>query len=138
MKDTRGFTLLELLMVVVIVGILAAVALPQYLNTAERSRAAEAYGILGAIRAAELRFRSQDTAGNYGALAALDVTMPPNFGSWNAPAITGVGATTGFVTMSRNGGGPRNLETIGLQFGSGTRCGTFVPEFPVAVVCAAD
>ncbi len=49
-----GFTLLELLIVVIIVSILAAVALPQFTKITERSRAAEAVAILGAIRTAQL------------------------------------------------------------------------------------
>ena len=56
MKNLRGVTLLELLMVVVVIGILSAVALPQFLKTQERARMSEALTILGAIRGAEIRY----------------------------------------------------------------------------------
>ncbi len=46
----RAFTLLELIVVVIIVGILSTIALTQYGKTIERTRGAEARAILGAVR----------------------------------------------------------------------------------------
>ncbi|MFC1623872.1 prepilin-type N-terminal cleavage/methylation domain-containing protein [Candidatus Omnitrophota bacterium] len=46
----KGFTLLEVLIVVIIIGILAAIALPQYTSTLEKAKSAEAIGILGSFR----------------------------------------------------------------------------------------
>ena len=60
-----GFTLLELLMVVIIIAILASIALPQYLRVSERARGAEALTVLKAIHGAEQRFKADDPNGLY-------------------------------------------------------------------------
>ncbi len=45
-----GFTLLEILVVIIIVGVLASVAMPTLFRNVERSRATEALNILGTIK----------------------------------------------------------------------------------------
>lgn len=54
-KNKKGFTLIEMLVVVLIIGILAAIALPQYKNAVRKSRVAEAQIILRAISDAFIR-----------------------------------------------------------------------------------
>ena len=81
MKCRHGFTLLELMMVVIIIGILASIALPQYLKTSERARMAEAVTMLGVLRAAEVRYSAQNN-GNFTA----NVATPCDLDTCGTPA----------------------------------------------------
>ena len=51
MKHTRGFTLIELVVVISIIGILAAVALPRFVSMQSEARIAKLNGIRGAVGA---------------------------------------------------------------------------------------
>jgi len=58
----RGFTLLELVIVILIIGVLATLGLTQYGRVVEKSRGAEAKQIVGDIRKSAAAFRLQNGA----------------------------------------------------------------------------
>lgn len=70
----KGFTLIELVVVIIIVGILAAVGMTQYTKVVEKGRAAEARLILGSLRTAEIAEEMEN--GAYQAVASLGVSAP--------------------------------------------------------------
>ncbi len=103
METRRGFTLLELLMVVIIVGILAAIALPRYFKTAEKSRSAEAIAILGQIRTSEVRYLAENPA-SYGTLTQIDFDPSTSTGTPRfIYTVTPTGATDFVAVATRNG-----------------------------------
>jgi len=65
MKSRKfGFTLLELMMVIILIGILGTMGFTQYTKVIEKGRAAEAKKILGEIRSAQASYKLQH--GDYG------------------------------------------------------------------------
>lgn len=52
MQKNRGFTLIEMVVVMVILGILAAVALPKFVNMTGQARVAKMQGAVGAVQSA--------------------------------------------------------------------------------------
>jgi prepilin-type N-terminal cleavage/methylation domain-containing protein len=76
-RNQRGFTLVELMIVVIIVGILAAVAIPMYQGATERAKASEAVAALGTIRGAmRVYFAEHGTYVIAGVAAGDQVTDP--------------------------------------------------------------
>jgi type IV pilus assembly protein PilA len=59
-KSRKGFTLVELAVVIVIIGVLAAFGVPQFLKSVERSKAAESFNYLSALRSAQERYLAKN------------------------------------------------------------------------------
>ena len=75
MKNNHGFTLVELAVVIVIIGVLAAFGVPRFRQAVERSKAGEAFNYLSAVRSAQERYsnrQGQYTSNN----DDLDINFP--------------------------------------------------------------
>ena len=76
----KGFTLIELMIVVVIIGILAALAIPRFMQATVKSKQSEAKGILKQIYTMERTYRQENgvylACANNAAFNAIGVEIP--------------------------------------------------------------
>ncbi len=94
-RGERGFTLLEIIIVIIIVGILASLALPRFMKTVEYSRAVEAFIGLNVVRQSmEHCYLQRSTYSGCDAFTNLDIENPALSSNnhftyfWPAPATT--------------------------------------------------
>lgn len=127
MHHKNGFTLTEILIVVAILGILASLAIPRLFPQTERARAAEAIGMLSAIRQGEEAFRL--ARGTYQTISAppyvvnewaqigmeVPLVAANNGPFFNYSVTVGGGGTTFTATADR-----QNVTPGGPEYSGGT------------------
>jgi len=94
LKEQKGFTLIELMIVVAIIGILAAIAIPNFLAYQARSRQAEARTNLGAVFVSEVAFFGENN--RYSDFATIGYTLAgqSNRYTYRSPVAAGNAGTS--------------------------------------------
>ena len=99
-RTRKGFTLVELAVVIVIIGVLAAFGVPKFLQSVEKSKATEAFNYWSTVQAAQERYIAQN--GVYWATAnsdTLDIVLP-TLQYFSAPTITATPGSSGTPTWT--------------------------------------
>jgi type IV pilus assembly protein PilA len=100
-SNIDGFTLVELLVSIVIIGLLSAIALPGFLNQASKVRGSEAKSFLGTINRSQQSYRIAN--GSFAAqLSDLDVRVNGKFYSYQVGLVDSQNAwaTTSSITSN--------------------------------------
>lgn len=97
LRQKHGFTLVEIMIVVAIISLLAAIAIPNLLRARHNANEAAAIGALRTISTACESFRSAQTPPTYPAnLAALSSATPPYIDAGLAGATAAASARQGY------------------------------------------
>ena len=116
MANRRGFTLIELVIIIVVLGILAAVAIPKYQDMSAQAKDAACRGALGALRSGITIYYANQAVttgtaawptlvqlGTVGTVMAQSIPKNPYQLSTSAPDSIVTGVTKGTIVGARGG-----------------------------------
>lgn len=149
MNAQKGFTLIELMIVIAIIGILAAIAIPQYQNYIARAQFSESQVMLSGLKSAIQE--KVDQGKNYGAGTAqatatnpLDANLTGQYGKITYSAYESGTNTNADALYSFNSTGvSKKLDDVTVRFNYNIStgewdCTTNAPESLASGECVSD
>ncbi|MEC4747469.1 type IV pilin protein [Methylomicrobium sp. Wu6] len=109
-KRDNGFTFIELMIVIAIIGILAGIAYPSYMEYVKKGRRADAKSALLQVQLAQEKYRTSNTS--YGTL--VQIGLPANSPDQYYTVAVSNPTTTGYTATAT----PTGVQT-------GDKCGNF-------------
>ena len=123
MTRSKGFTLIELMVVVAIVALLLSIAIPAYQDSVRKGRRAEAASELGSLQMAQERWRADHAS--YGTLAQIGGVSPLANGYYTVAVSTPAGNCASGVAASAANSYAITATAAGAQ-AADTGCATMV------------
>ena len=108
--NKKGFTLVEVLIVVIIIGILASIGIPQFAASIEKAKGGEARAGLGHIQTGEKVYFAENEYYTTNT-ADLDISLSQKYWTFS---ISTPSSTTYIATATRSGG-TRSGQTITMD-----------------------
>ncbi len=118
-KHEYGYSLVELLTVLIITGILTAVAYPSYLEYVKKSRRSDAQGALMSLSASMARWYTQNDSSYTGAASGGNNTGAPAFFSATVPVDGGTAYYNLSITAAADSSYTIRATPTGKQTGDG-------------------
>ncbi|MFH1208257.1 MAG: prepilin-type N-terminal cleavage/methylation domain-containing protein [Candidatus Omnitrophota bacterium] len=117
-KVKKGFTLIEVLIVLLSIGALATLVVPRYFAQNERAYVAEAVAMLSALRQAEVAYNLENSPLYATSVSSLDIDAP------SSTKFTFAVDSVGTSTATRSGGASGFVSTTIILNIAGTWSGT--------------